>query len=174
MSGGEVWARFAADPRDPAAADLRAADSDRDVVLDVLRDAFADGRLTRAEYDDRVDAGLNIRVLGGVAPVIGDLVLQAGTSRRRATGDLHDQAVTKYRRDLRDARNGWLFVSGTTVAVWGATSVAGGGAYFFWPIFPVIGVGIGWFSMRLNAESRIEDTEEKLVEKARRRGQIGK
>ncbi|MGJ9423239.1 DUF1707 SHOCT-like domain-containing protein [Aeromicrobium sp. CF3.5] len=172
MSAGAAWERFSADPRAVATTAMRASDADRDLALEVLREAFADGRLSRDEYDERTDAALAIRVLGDVVPVLGDLVPVGRAPQRRPRDDLHDQAVSTYRRDLRDARTGWIFVSATTVAVWGATSIAGGGPYFFWPIFPMIGVGIGWFSMRMNAESRIEDHEEKLVQKAQERKRL--
>jgi hypothetical protein len=55
MDGSEVWERFAHDPRRAENAQLRASDSDRDVVRDVLGDALADGRLTMAELDERTD-----------------------------------------------------------------------------------------------------------------------
>lgn len=151
---------------------MRAGDDDRELVLEVLREAYADGRLSRAEYDERTDAALAVRFLGDVVPVVGDLVPVGRTLRPRPSEDLHDQAVAKYRRDLRDARTGWIFVSGTTTAVWVGTSIAGAEPYFFWPIFPMIGVGIGWFSMRMNAESRIEGHEEKLLKKAQERKRL--
>ncbi len=50
---GNVWASFQHDPRDPAAAPLRASDADRNVVHGLLTEAFADGRLDREEYDER-------------------------------------------------------------------------------------------------------------------------
>ena len=152
---------------------MRATDADRDVVLDVLRDAFVDGRLSQTEHDQRSGAALECRTIGEIAPLVSDLVA-AGTSPVRATsaGTVHEQAVAKYRRDLRDSRNGWIFVSVLTVGIWAATSGFGAGAYFFWPVFPILGVGIGYLSTRLNAESRIEDIEEKLLEKRKRRGEL--
>ena len=74
MPGADLWGSFSADPRDPSVAQLRASDADRDRAVDVVRDAFVDGRLTRAEFDDRRDAVLQARTLGDVLPLMRDLV----------------------------------------------------------------------------------------------------
>lgn len=162
-----VWTDFSVDPRTAGAADVRASDADRDHAADVLREAYADGRLTRAEHDERSTAALQVRTVGGFVPLLADLAPTAPA--RRDAGDLHAQAVAKYQRELRDARNGWIFVSTLCLAIWGATSFTGGGPYFFWPVFPFIGVGIGYFSTRLQAEDRIEKIERKLVQERRTR-----
>lgn len=165
-SAAGVWARFSSDPRVPGAAVLKASDADRDLGTELLREAYADGRLTRSEYDERRDAVLATRTLGGFVPLLSDL-LPGISVALRSTDDLRAKAVQKYERDLRDSRNGWIFVSVVTVAIWGATSAASGEIAFFWPIFPIIGVGIGALSVRLHAESRIEAHEERIAEARR-------
>ena len=50
---------FTEDPRRPDAAALRASDRDRDVVLGVLAEGYADGRLTKEEYDERAGAAVD-------------------------------------------------------------------------------------------------------------------
>jgi Domain of unknown function (DUF1707) len=52
---------------------VRASDADRDRVVDVLRDAAADGRLTVDEFDERMAAALSSRTLGELAPLTADL-----------------------------------------------------------------------------------------------------
>jgi hypothetical protein len=54
-------------------AEVRASDADRDRVLDVLRAAAADGRLTADELDERVGAALTSRTLGELAGLTADL-----------------------------------------------------------------------------------------------------
>ena len=54
-------------------ADLRASDADRDVAADVLCAAVADGRLTLAELDDRLEDVLSARTLRELARLISDL-----------------------------------------------------------------------------------------------------
>lgn len=42
-------------PAPPAVDELRCTDADRDNVIDVLKSAYADGRLDQAEFDVRFD-----------------------------------------------------------------------------------------------------------------------
>jgi len=51
-----AWERFSHDPRAVTNAPLRASDLDRNVALDALSAAYADGRLDREEYDERAAA----------------------------------------------------------------------------------------------------------------------
>lgn len=78
------WDRLSADPSTPAAATLRASDADRDVVLGVLRDAYAEGRLDRAEYERRVEGALGVLVVADVVPLLSDLVAERRPPVRRA------------------------------------------------------------------------------------------
>ena len=53
--------------------EMRASDADRDRVLDMLREAAGDGRLTAAEFDERMEAALSSRTLGELAVLTADL-----------------------------------------------------------------------------------------------------
>jgi hypothetical protein len=50
-----------------------AASADRDRAIDVLKAGFAEGRLTKAEYDDRVTRVYASRTYGDLGPLIADL-----------------------------------------------------------------------------------------------------
>jgi hypothetical protein len=52
---------------------MRAADVDRDRAVGFLTTAFTEGRLTKDEYDARVDAALNARTYGDLDSVVTDL-----------------------------------------------------------------------------------------------------
>ncbi|MEV4165166.1 DUF1707 SHOCT-like domain-containing protein [Nonomuraea dietziae] len=65
-----------ADP--PSSPALRASDTDRDLVIEQLRVAVADGRLDQAEFDERLDAALTARTIDALAPLITDLVAVQG------------------------------------------------------------------------------------------------
>ncbi|MFC5906868.1 DUF1707 SHOCT-like domain-containing protein [Streptacidiphilus monticola] len=52
---------------------LRASHADRDRVVEVLRVAAGDGRLTAEELDERLDAALAARTLGELAELTSDL-----------------------------------------------------------------------------------------------------
>ena len=52
---------------------IRAGDRDRERATGRLRDSFAEGRLTRAELDERITAALNARTIGDLRRVTDDL-----------------------------------------------------------------------------------------------------
>jgi hypothetical protein len=52
---------------------VRASDADRDRVLDLLRTAVGDGRLTADEFGERMEAALSARTIGELAVLTADL-----------------------------------------------------------------------------------------------------
>lgn len=52
---------------------MRASESDRQLVLDQLRQAVEDGRLDVAEYQDRIDAAMNAKVYSELDVLVADL-----------------------------------------------------------------------------------------------------
>lgn len=52
---------------------MRASHADRDRATDVLRAGYAEGRLTKDEYDARVDAVLRAATHGELSRLVGDL-----------------------------------------------------------------------------------------------------
>jgi len=52
---------------------LRASDADRERTVDVLKAAFAEGRLTRQEYDERLDRVYAARTYADLAALSADL-----------------------------------------------------------------------------------------------------
>jgi hypothetical protein len=134
---GDIWSGFAHDPRDPAAAPLRASDADREVIHGVLADAFATGRLDRVEYDERSTSVLSARTLGDLPPIVADLVpnLPARTSSGRvpltvaSASDIQDRAVEHWHDERRNAFFGFLGPTIICWTIWAATSFGG----FPWP-----------------------------------------
>ena len=61
-------------------ARLRASDRDRDVISDVLGTAYAEGRLTPAELDERSDAVAQARTLSELPAIIDDLIAPSPTT----------------------------------------------------------------------------------------------
>lgn len=53
---------------------LRASDADREQVNEVLSTAYAEGRLNREEYDERVDQVLTAKTFDDLIPITRDLV----------------------------------------------------------------------------------------------------
>ena len=68
-------------PPDPVAEALRmrASDADREKVAGILRDAFAEGRLTHSEYDERLTEAYQAATYGDLVPVMRDLPVPPGT-----------------------------------------------------------------------------------------------
>jgi hypothetical protein len=122
-------------PQDPS---MRASDSDREHVAEVLREAYAQGRLTTEEFHQRVDAAYGALTYGELSGLTRDLPGQ----------DLRDLA----RRPLPAPRPGypparsvlgiwrtWLAVTLVTSTIWLVTAIAAmpHHAIPFWPIWPI-------------------------------------
>ncbi|GAA0431120.1 hypothetical protein Acor_04810 [Acrocarpospora corrugata] len=60
--------------RPPSRSDLRIGDRERDQVTSALHDAFAQGRITREELDERLETTLTARTAGDLRTVLADLV----------------------------------------------------------------------------------------------------
>ncbi len=60
-------------PQPVASAGPRASDADRDRVVEVLRTAASDGRLTPDDLDQRLEIALTARTLADLAPLLADL-----------------------------------------------------------------------------------------------------
>jgi hypothetical protein len=62
---------------DERMASLRAADVDREQVAGILGTAFTEGRLTKDEYDDRLEAAWSSRTYGELHQLLADLPVRA-------------------------------------------------------------------------------------------------
>jgi hypothetical protein len=59
---------------------LRASDADRDQVANLLSTAYAEGRLTREEHDERVDQLMAAKTFDDLIPITRDLVVIGPTA----------------------------------------------------------------------------------------------
>ncbi|GAA4862805.1 DUF1707 SHOCT-like domain-containing protein [Kitasatospora terrestris] len=64
-----------------AEADLRCSDADRERVAELLRDAYAEGRLTVDEHAERIEAAYGAKTFGDLVPLTRDLPVAGGTPR---------------------------------------------------------------------------------------------
>lgn len=60
-------------PEPALARAIRASDQDREAVVQRLQDAFAEGRLDDAEFDQRTRAALTAKTSANLAPLLDDL-----------------------------------------------------------------------------------------------------
>ena len=58
-------------------AKIRAADADREHMAGILGNAYTEGRLTKDEYDARLDAALSARTYADLNQLVTDLPVQA-------------------------------------------------------------------------------------------------
>ena len=115
---------------DPA---QRAGDADRDATAAVLREAFAEGRITQSELEDRLDKVHAAKTYGELAPITADLPAHTPVP---PTSQEPDPKAAKRRRDLRAGWASWLGVSVIVNVVWLATWAAGGDSPgYYWPIW---------------------------------------
>jgi hypothetical protein len=171
VASQSIWDEFAVDPRSVQYGTLRASDADREVVHRALGSAYADGRLTREEFDERSDAVLRARTLSELPGLIHDLVPDPGPPGRLPAVVAEDgaaldaRAVAAYESDRREAA--WGFVSASLVCwvIWWVTS--GGGA-FPWPVFVMLGTGLHLLRLLVMRSSEVQERRKRLERKARR------
>ena len=119
---------------------LRAADADRAVVADRLGAAMSAGRLTVAEYDERLTRVYAARTYGELAELTTDLpvtpspvqltkVVEPAGSTCAAWG--HPGA------SLRAAWGSWLTTAVIVLGIWLTTSVASGELLYPWPVWVI-------------------------------------
>jgi hypothetical protein len=107
---------------------LRASDAEREHHAELLREHAAQGRLTVDELEQRLDRVYAARTRGELGPVLADLPAaerQAAPSARR-------------RPHVRPELAAYLAVNLVLIMIWAAT-----GAGYFWPIWPLLGWGLG-------------------------------
>jgi len=167
MSVG-TWERFEHDPRSPQAARLRASDRDREVALEALGQAYADGRLDHAEHDARSSAATTAKVLADLVPQLEDLVpdgspaaLETRAGAPLARPDLHEQAVRRWAKERREAITGLVGLSLITWTIWAVTMWGG----FPWPLFPVLVAVVHLVRVQLQKQDIVEDHERRLLKR---------
>jgi hypothetical protein len=167
VTGPDPWASSPHDPRRPENAGLRASDADRDVVLGVLGEAYADGRLTREELDERSAQAASSRTLGELPPLLADLLPSATRASASPVGavDLDRAAHERYARRLREALWGFVSISAIVWVIWLITS---GGDGFPWPAFVSLAAALNAGRLVVQRRDVIADERRRLEKKARR------
>lgn len=163
MAGGDIWERFALDPRIEQNAHMRASDRDRDVINEVLGTAYAEGRLTPEELDERTDRAARARILGDLPALVSDLV--ASTPVRATTrADLHAEAVRRYRMHRQQALVAWLVPTLICWVIWAVTTQG-----FPWPAIVTVATGVRLLQLLITREETIESIERRLERKEHKR-----
>jgi hypothetical protein len=103
-------------------SELLASDADRERITERLRAAAGEGRLTPAELEERLETAFSARTEAELEPLVADL--PAPHLQPRPRDRTHERAYVATMLLL--------------VAIWALT-----GAGYFWPIWPMLGWGIG-------------------------------
>ena len=117
----------------PRTSELRASDADRDRVAERLRSAAGEGRLSSDELEERLELAFEARTEAELAPLTADL--PAPAARIPAPRGL------ARRFPARPDFGPYVGVSVMLVAIWALT-----GAGYFWPVWPILGWGVGVFA----------------------------
>ncbi|OBJ69547.1 DUF1707 domain-containing protein [Mycobacterium sp. 1274756.6] len=122
-----------------AARTMRVGDRQRERLAARLGQALEQGYLSIAEYDARMAEAFAARTAGALDELVADLPVE----RIRRSDPLRRAA---HRRAAR--RGVWLHVAAylavsvLMIGIW-AVSAAVTGAGYFWPVWPILGWGIG-------------------------------
>lgn len=165
------WTRFRLDPRQADNARMRASDADREVVRAVLTDAFADGRLTREEHEERVGTLLEARTLGELPALVDDLVVAEPAADEPGanlpeTLRFREQGAAAYRKELQEAVATFLMVSLITWGIWMFTSAPDGHP---WPIYPMLFLIVNLVGTGVRREAIVQREVQRLEKKAARK-----
>ena len=121
---------------DPA---LRVGDEERQHAAASLGQAFTQGYLSMEEYESRLGQAFSAQTAGALNRLTADLpVDQIGRRDPRHQAARHAVAL----RGLQIHVIGYLATSLLMIAIWLTVALANG-AWYFWPIWPILGAGIG-------------------------------
>lgn len=152
---------------------MRASDADREVVRTVLADAFADGRLTREEHDERVGILLEARTLGELPGLVDDLGIvepapgEPGANLPESSG-FREQGAAAYRKEFQEAIATFLMVSLITWGIWLFTSAPDGHP---WPIYPMLFLVVNLVGTGVRREAIIQREVHRLEKKAAKKAE---
>jgi predicted nucleic acid-binding Zn ribbon protein len=169
MSAASLWEQFSHDPRQPEHGRLRASDRDRDVISDVLGTAYAEGRLTPAELDERSDAVAQARTLSELPAIIDDLVAPSpATPHLVPSSSAHREVAERRYRRLRLVTQ-IIFLVPTLICwvVWLSLRLNGVDT-FAWPIFPTLGTSIPLVVVVASRKEIIAGSEARLARREQR------
>ncbi|ORW14798.1 hypothetical protein AWC18_20540 [Mycolicibacter nonchromogenicus] len=127
---------------DTSGSAVRVGDSERESTADQLGQAFTQGYLSMHEYETRLTRAFEAQTAGALQDLVADLPVAQivrADPRRRAQRD------AAARRGVRIHLSAYLAVSVLMIGIWLVTAMFAG-AWYFWPVWPILGWGIGIIS----------------------------
>lgn len=126
----------------PPTPTVRVGDTERDRTATSLGEALTQGYLSMAEYESRLQQAFAADTSGALRQLTADLPvarISRHSPRRRAA------RVAAARRGVRIHLFSYLAMSLLVIGIWLAVGV-GVGAWYFWPVWPILGGAIGVIS----------------------------
>lgn len=130
----------------------RAGDRDRERAATRLGQALAQGYLELDEYDRRVRAVFAAQTTGELREHLADLPLER---IRRADPRRRAARIAAARRGMRIHLGAYLAMTVIVLTVWAAVAATTDATYF-WPIWPILGAGIGLVSHALGIRPAVK------------------
>jgi fatty acid desaturase len=122
-----------------ATTGLRAGDRDRENTANALGQALAQGYLDMPEYERRVQAAFGTSTAAELRELLADLPL---TQLRRSDPRVREARRRAARLSVRLHLAAYLAMVVIVLTVWLAVALSAG-TWYFWPIWPILGAGIG-------------------------------
>ena len=124
---------------------MRAADTDRNAVARRLGEHMAAGRLTVAEYEERMARTYAARTYGELAELTADLpaarpaapAAQPRPAQSHACGPWAWAGPWAGSSWRRAAWGSWFTTALIVTTIWLITSIASGGPIYFWPVWVI-------------------------------------
>lgn len=118
---------------------VRAGDHERARTADLLGRALAQGYLVMDEYETRLQAAFAANTTAELGGLVADLPLD----RIRRTDPRRREARRRAaRRGVQIHLAAYLAMVVIVLTVWLAVGLTAG-AWYFWPVWPILGAGIG-------------------------------
>nr|WP_246214721.1 DUF1707 domain-containing protein [Modestobacter muralis] len=136
---------------------MRAADVDRAAVADRLGAAMTTGRLTVAEYDERLARAYDARTYGELAALTTDLpptTAPVSLTKQSAPPSSASACAGPGGAQLADAWRNWLVTAVIVLGVWTLTSVSAGQVLYPWPVWVIGPWGVVLLSQTLTRRGR--------------------
>lgn len=120
---------------------LRAADADRAAVATALGEHMAAGRLTVAEYEERLAHAYAAKTYGELAELTVDLPADAASATPATVHPSSAERTPARRSGWHDvdtwAWRSWASTAVIVVTIWAITSLANWEFLYFWPIWVI-------------------------------------
>lgn len=118
---------------------VRAGDTDRENTANLLGQALAQGYLPMDEYESRLQTTFGADTRGQLRELTADLPVD----RLKRNDPRRQQARRRAaKRSVRIHLAGYLTMVAIVLTVWLAVGLTAG-SWYFWPVWPILGAGIG-------------------------------